>query len=86
MSEPNTNRRTVLKAIGATLALAQVPQPGFSEPVPKAAPFTYCLNMSTIRGHKLGFVKELETASKAGFRSIEIWMDSLQAHAKSRET
>jgi 2-keto-myo-inositol isomerase len=45
-----------------------------------AAPFTLCLNMSTIMGHKLGFVKELETASKAGFRSVEIWMNSLQAY------
>jgi sugar phosphate isomerase/epimerase len=35
--------------------------------------------MSTIMGHKLGFVKELEVASKAGFRSVEIWMNSLQA-------
>lgn len=39
--------------------------------------FTYCLNMATLRGHNLGFVGELETASKAGFRSVEIWMDSL---------
>lgn len=30
-------------------------------------------------GHKLGFAKELEIASKAGFRSVEIWMNSLQA-------
>ena len=27
--------------------------------------FKYCLNMATIRGHKLGFVKELEIASAA---------------------
>lgn len=48
---------------------------------PKAnLPFIYCLNMATIRGHKLGFVKELETASKAGFRSVEIWIDSLQTY------
>lgn len=31
-------------------------------------------------GHKLGFVKELEVASKAGFGSVEIWMNSLQAY------
>jgi sugar phosphate isomerase/epimerase len=52
---------------------------------PKAA-FTYCLNMATIRGHKLGFVKELETASKAGFRSVEIWIDSLQTYLSNGGT
>ena len=40
--------------------------------------FGYCLNMATLRGHKLGFVKELEVASKAGFTMAEIWVDSLQ--------
>lgn len=42
--------------------------------------------MSTIRGHKLGFVKELETASKAGFRSVEIWIDTLQSYLKEGST
>ena len=42
--------------------------------------------MSTIRGHKLGLVKELETASKAGFRAVEIWMDTLQEHLKAGGT
>lgn len=42
--------------------------------------------MSTIRGHKLGFVNELETASKAGFRSVEIWIDSLQEYLKNGGT
>jgi sugar phosphate isomerase/epimerase len=36
--------------------------------------------MATIRGHKLGFVKELEVASKAGFKSAEIWIESLQTY------
>jgi len=53
---------------------------------PKTASFVPCLNMSTLRGHKLGFVKELETASKAGFRSVEIWMDTLQEFIKNGNT
>jgi sugar phosphate isomerase/epimerase len=36
--------------------------------------------MATIREQNLGFVKELETASKAGFDAVEIWMDTLQAY------
>jgi sugar phosphate isomerase/epimerase len=35
--------------------------------------------MATLRGHKLGFMRELEIASRAGFRSVEIWLESLQA-------
>lgn len=49
-------------------------------------PFIYCLNMATIRGHKLGFMKELEIASKGGFKSVEIWMDSLQQYLDSGGT
>jgi sugar phosphate isomerase/epimerase len=40
--------------------------------------FSYCLNMATIRGHNLGFAKELEVAAGAGFKGVEIWIDSLQ--------
>ncbi len=79
MPESLLNRRHLLKGLGAAAGLSLLPQPGQSQPVAKTA-FTYCLNMSTIRGHKLGFVKELEIASKAGFRSVEIWMNSLQTY------
>lgn len=48
--------------------------------------FTYCLNMATIREHKLGFIKELQVASKAGFHSVEIWMDSLQSYLNNNGT
>ncbi len=39
--------------------------------------FSYSLNTSTIREQKLGLMAELEIASKAGYNSIEIWMNSL---------
>jgi 2-keto-myo-inositol isomerase len=42
--------------------------------------------MSTIRGHNLGFAKELETAAKAGFRSVEIWVGTLQDFLKTNTT
>lgn len=48
--------------------------------------FTYCLNLSTIRGQKLGFVKEIETAAKAGFRAVEIWVETLETFLKSGGT
>jgi 2-keto-myo-inositol isomerase len=49
----------------------------------KEEPFIYSLNMSTLRGHKLGFRKELEVASKAGYKSVEIWVNTLQDYLKN---
>ncbi len=75
------NRRRLLGVFGATAGASLLPRTGFAEIKPVAAnSFTYCLNIATIRGHKLGFVKELETASKAGFHSVEIWVESLQKY------
>jgi 2-keto-myo-inositol isomerase len=45
--------------------------------------FKYSLNMSTIRGQKLGFIKELQVAAKAGFTSVEIWIDTFQTYLKN---
>tara|TARA_R110002124_G_scaffold89251_1_gene228324 strand:- start:964 stop:1881 length:918 start_codon:yes stop_codon:yes gene_type:complete len=48
--------------------------------------FKFSLNMSTIRGHKLGFRKELEIASKAGYQSVEIWVNTFQDYLKEGHT
>src|SRR5688500_4430892 len=80
-------RRELLKGLGAASAISFSPRvlAAKSPGMPKSA-FKYCLNMATIRGHKLGFVKELEIASAAGFRSVEIWIDSLQAYLQGGGT
>lgn len=72
---------TTLAAAGGLLTTPSTPL----HALPAAAPpaFVPCLNMSTIRGHKLGFIGELETAAKAGFRSVEIWIDSFQDYLKT---
>jgi sugar phosphate isomerase/epimerase len=52
---------------------------------PKAKPggsFVFCLNTATIRGQKLGIVKELEVAAKAGYQAIEPWIDSIDDYKK----
>ncbi|MDJ1497087.1 sugar phosphate isomerase/epimerase family protein [Cytophagaceae bacterium DM2B3-1] len=79
MSSPQTNRRTHLKQLSAVMGISALPD---LQPIEATAKpnFIYSLNMSTIRGQNLGFAKELEVASKAGFRSVEIWMDSLQTY------
>src|SRR5271154_4354304 len=73
------NRRRALQFMGVTAGVTVIEKAESSIPKLKAkekSPFIFSLNMATIRGHKLGFVKELETASAAGFRSVEIWIDT----------
>ncbi|HZY38691.1 MAG TPA: sugar phosphate isomerase/epimerase [Mucilaginibacter sp.] len=90
MSNQNISRRKVIQLIGAATAGAAFAGKAEAHPVQKAPSgkykFTYCLNMSTIRGQNLGFVKELETAAAAGFRSVEIWMDTMQQYLQSGGT
>lgn len=76
---PSVTRRQALTTLSASVGAAVLPVAAAEAAKKPANPFTLCLNMSTIMGHKLGFAKELEVASKAGFRSVEIWMNSLQA-------
>jgi sugar phosphate isomerase/epimerase len=45
--------------------------------------FRYCLNTATLRGHKLGVVKEIEVAAKAGYEAIELWIDGIEAYIRS---
>ena len=48
-----------------------------------ALPFRYCLNTATIRGQKLGIVKEVEITAQAGYDGIEPWMSSLNDYVKA---
>ena len=79
------NRRQTLAVLASTAGAGLLPDTAIASSA-KTPAFIPCLNMSTIRGQKLGFVKELETASKAGFRSVEIWIDSLQTFIKEGGT
>lgn len=47
-----------------------------------SAGFLFCLNSATIRGQKLGIVKEIEVAAQAGYQAIEPWVDSIAAYQK----
>lgn len=83
------NRRDLLRTLGASAALPFLPAVATAQTktTNKAAnQFIYCINMATIKGHKLGFIKELEIASKAGFKAAEIWIDSLQTYLSSGGT
>jgi 2-keto-myo-inositol isomerase len=49
-------------------------------------PFRYCLNTATLRGQKLGIVKEIEVAAAAGFEAIEPWIAAIEAHVQGGGT
>lgn len=81
MNQTTIGRRKLFQFLGAAAGLAVMP--GFLKSAPPSAAknnFRYCMNTATIRGHKLGLVKELELVAKAGYHGAEIWMDSLQQY------
>jgi sugar phosphate isomerase/epimerase len=75
------SRRDTLKSLaliaGGTIAM---PQAGSGAEKVKPAEFSYCLNTSTISGQKVGFLKEFEITSKAGYDGIEFWIRDLQKY------
>ncbi len=75
------NRREALSSVVAVTGAGLTPNNMIQKS--KVAPFIYSLNMSTLRGHKLGFRKELEVASQAGYKSVEIWINTLQDYLKT---
>jgi 2-keto-myo-inositol isomerase len=80
------SRRNVLKSLGL-LATGTAISPSMAfTPAPQKHKITYCLNVSTIRGQNVGFLKEFEITSKAGYSGIEIWIDPLQKYIESGGT
>jgi sugar phosphate isomerase/epimerase len=78
------SRRELLFSTGTAAGAALLP---FStSAAPKSPKFEFSLNMSTIMGQKLGFIKELEIASAAGYKHCEIWVPTLEAYLKSGGT
>jgi len=47
-----------------------------------ASSFLFCLNTGTIRGQKLGLLKEIEVAAKAGYQAIEPWVEAIDKYVK----
>ncbi|MDQ3534361.1 MAG: sugar phosphate isomerase/epimerase [Bacteroidota bacterium] len=79
------NRRKTLKVLGASAGMSLLPY-STKAAIDDNPKYIYCLNMSTIRGQNLGFIKELEVASEAGFRSVEIWTGTLEAYLEKGGT
>lgn len=78
MTEGKISRRTILSMAGAVAGAGIMSQSGEAAAKPAAKPpFTYSLNMATIRGYNLDIVAELEAASKAGYTGVEPWISKV---------
>jgi 2-keto-myo-inositol isomerase len=71
--------------IGAALTATKLPLAPYAQAQSELKPqpaFRFCLNTGTVRGQKLGIVKEIEVAAKAGYQGIEPWVEAIQKYAE----
>ena len=86
MKSESLSRRDMLSKSGLALTASALPFSLMADDNSKSkqqkpeAGFTYCLNVSTIRGQNIGFVEEIELAAKAGYDGIEIWIPPLNGY------
>ncbi|MBN1805100.1 MAG: sugar phosphate isomerase/epimerase [Sedimentisphaerales bacterium] len=85
MERNSLSRRSFIAGAGIALAAGSVTaEPEVKEKSSKTTiPFRYCFNTSTIRGQKLGLDKEIEITAKAGYHSIEPWVNKIHEYARS---
>ncbi len=87
MGQDCLSRRGFLASSGAVLGTALLTggrtDVAVQAGVRGAQPFEYCLNASTIRGQKLGLVKEIDIAAQAGYAGIEPWIQTIQEYMKA---
>ena len=83
--QPTISRRQMLACTGAGLGMAAMTAAvAAAEPAEDAtaAPFRYCLNTGTTRGHKLSLADEVAVAAKAGYSGIEPWVEEIRRHGE----
>lgn len=86
MNQKRTNRRQALAGLAALGGATLLPASATARVKPEVPPakkektFTFSLNTSTIMGQKQGIVKDIETAAKAGYDGIEVWINAMQQY------
>ncbi|MDO5309099.1 MAG: sugar phosphate isomerase/epimerase family protein [Planctomycetia bacterium] len=68
-------------ALGATSTLSALDSSASSSSTLDASKVKFCLNLGTLRNYELSLMDELKTARDAGYHSVEIWFDRLQAYS-----
>lgn len=76
----SSRRNFLIGSLGAGLALTAAPGRAAASASDVAGGFRYCLNTSTIMGQKLGVVKEIEVAGKAGYQAVELWVRAIDEY------
>ncbi len=85
MIQERLSRRKLLSGacmLAGASKCASSPTTSPDRPTSPGVQFTFCLNTATIRGQKLGIVKEAEIASTAGYGAIEPWVDAIEQYVK----
>ena len=87
MSQPMSRRHALLHS-GALLGGVTVTHSlSGEENAPALKPtenrFKYCLNTSTVRGHKLNIVQQIELASQSGYDALEPWIRDISTYQQS---
>lgn len=85
MQTQRITRRKALTHTGALMAAAGTSFAATTTPIdkkPEGGGFTYSMNTGTLRGHKLGLIRELEITAEAGYRAIEPWVEAIDRYAK----
>jgi sugar phosphate isomerase/epimerase len=96
---PTFNRRSLLAGAGAAavsalaagrlVTRADEPASAYttSATQDRAAPeIGYCLNTSTLRGHKLSLAEEIDIAAEAGYDAIEPWIREIRQYLEQGGT
>jgi sugar phosphate isomerase/epimerase len=80
------NRRDLLKAAGLSGLATVLPSFSVSPEKEEKTNFRFCLNTSTINGQALGVKKSIETAARAGYDGVELWLRDVKSFTDSGGT
>lgn len=75
------SRRSFLQSIPALAIPATLPLAATGQTTKSVTPAVrFCLNTSTVRGHKLSVVEQIDLAASAGYDGIEPWIGDLRKY------
>jgi 2-keto-myo-inositol isomerase len=83
MKRNSLSRRRFIAGAALSVGSVTVAQGAGKKTSKTILPFSYCFNTSTIRGQNLSLDKEIEITAKAGYNSIEPWVNKIHEYVRS---
>jgi len=74
------NRRELIKLSGAAALATLIPSSHIRAAATAKGQFRFCLNTSTISGQKLGLLRMIDIAAKAGYDGVELWVNDIKEY------